>query len=347
MKTGFIMIKILFILLLIINVGFAEEFKKSIKLPEDLYFRNNYKVQWWYFTGHLWDKNNNEYGYELTFFIINLNKKIFKSNFGVENIYISHFAVSDINDSKFLFSDKADRGAFNFAGAEKNNLYVWVGNNQLYGSLDIMKITALDKTKKLKLSLIPEKPYVFHGENGYSKKSNDREFGYSYYFSNTRMKTTGTLEINGKLFKVRGYSWFDRELFPKYKPNIDKGWDWFAIQLDNNTEIMLFQIREKNKILKQFSSGTFIYKDGKYKKLKSDDFTIKVLDTYRSMKTGAVYPSKWNIKIPSEHIDIIIIPLLKNQEIEAYYTTGNYYWEGACKVKGSHKGRAYVEMTGY
>ncbi len=340
--------RILLILLMIINIGWAETLKKEkINLPEDLYFIDKYNVQWWYFTGHLWDEKENEYGFELTFFIIKLNDKKFRSNFGVNHIYISHFAVTDVSNERFLFSDKADRGAFNFAGADKDHLYVWVGNNNLSGSLEKMRIKGIDNKKEIDLSLVPEKPYVFHGKNGYSKKSDDPEFGYSYYFSNTRMKTEGFLKIKDKKFKVKGYSWFDRELFPKYKPTIDKGWDWFAIQLDNNTEIMLFQIREKDKILKQFSSGTFIYKNGKYRALKPEDFQINVLDDYRSTKTGAKYPSKWNIKIPSEHIDIIIVPVLKDQEITAYYTTGNYYWEGSCKVKGSHTGRAYVEMTGY
>lgn len=43
---------------------------------------------------------------------------------------------------------------------------------------------------------------------------------------------------------------------------------------------------------------------------------------------------------------LTITPLVEDQEILAA-STGNYYWEGTCKVEGTEKGRAYVEMTGY
>ena len=32
------------------------------------------------------------------------------------------------------------------------------------------------------------------------------------------------------------------------------GWDWFALQLDDNTEIMLFQIRRDDGSIDSFSS---------------------------------------------------------------------------------------------
>jgi len=38
---------------------------------------------------------------------------------------------------------------------------------------------------------------------------------------------------------------------------------------------------------------------------------------------------------------------MKDQEVVAYNSTGNNYWEGTCKVEGSSHGRAYVELTGY
>jgi predicted secreted hydrolase len=41
------------------------------------------------------------------------------------------------------------------------------------------------------------------------------------------------------------------------------------------------------------------------------------------------------------------MPLIEDQEVIALKSTGNYYWEGACRVDGSEKGNAYVELTGY
>ncbi len=309
-----------------------------------MYFKKDYRVQWWYFTGHLWDGKGTEFGYELTFFTVNVNKKEFKSRFGLKTIYITHFAVTDVKNKRFLFSDKADRGAFGYAGAETDKLNIWIGKNRLKGTLDRLEITGVDKDREIKLTLTPLKPYILNGINGYSRKKEDDPLDASLYFSNPRLKTEGTLILEGKKYTVSGYTWFDREIFSHYK---DKGWDWFAVQLDDSREFMIYLVRDKKGNIDSYSSGTFIYKDGSYRVLTLKDFKVKNLEFFRSKKTRARYPSKWKVSIPSEGIDVIITPLVENQEVIAYYTTGNYYWEVTCKVEGSQTGRAYVEMTGY
>lgn len=309
-----------------------------------MYFKKDYRVQWWYFTGHLWDEENREFGYELTFFTVNVNKKKFKSKFGLKTIYISHFAITDVKNKKFYFSDRADRGAFGFAGADSDKLHLWIGKTFLKGSLDSMKLVGIDKDKKIELRLKPAKPYILNGINGYSRKEEKEPLDASLYFSNPRLKTEGTLALKGKEFKVKGYTWFDREIFSHYNK---KGWNWFAVQLDDNREFMIYLIINKDGHIDNYSSGTFVYPDGSYKMITLKDFKVKNLKFFKSKKTGAKYPSKWLISIPSENINVIITPLVENQEVIAYYTTGNYYWEGTCKVEGSQTGRAYVEMTGY
>ncbi|MBE0425608.1 MAG: carotenoid 1,2-hydratase [Nitrospirae bacterium] len=343
---------LLFFLLFLSSVAFAREFldvtpEYRIKLPEDFYFKKEYRVQWWYFTGHLFDKNGREFGYELTFFVVNVHKTNYKSQFGVNTIYISHFAISDVNGNKFYFSDKADAGAFGFAGAKKDQLEVWVGKNVLKGNIDKMNLKASDDKNMIDLKLMPAKPVVLNGENGYSRKSEESPLISSIYFSYTNMKTEGTLKTGNQTFNVKGKSWFDREISSRGLSENQEGWDWFAIQLDDGREIMLYILRNKDGSIDRYSSGTFVCTDGKYRLLSIDDFNVKVLASYKSKKTKARYPSKWDIRIPSENLVLLVTPLIEDQEILAYGTTGNYYWEGACKVEGTAKGRAYVEMTGY
>jgi len=110
---------------------------------------------------------------------------------------------------------------------------------------------------------------------------------------------------------------------------------------------MLYILRNKDGSIDPYSSGTFVYRDGNYRHLSNNDFSVNVLARYTSEHTGARYPSEWEVRIPSEKVVARIIPLLEDQEVLVCYSTGNYYWEGDCKVEGSAKGRAYVEMTGY
>lgn len=340
------------LILLTFSAAFAGEYLDvgggyTVKIPRDFFYQKDYRVQWWYFTGHLSDAAGREFGYQLTFFIVNVQKKGYASLFGVNRIYISHFAVSDISGSAFHFSDIADTGVFGYAGAHDERLKVWVGNNRLEGAFQDMRLRAADGHKSMELHLTPVKPLVLNGANGYSRKSEESHLISSVYFSYTQMKTRGTLKIGGAQYEVRGNSWFDREFFTRGLSKNQAGWDWFALQLDDGREIMLYLLRNKDGSSDRYSSGTFVYQDGTYRHLARDDFSVTVLSHYKSQKTGARYPIRWELSIPSEKLNLRIVPLMEQQEAVALYTTGNYYWEGACRVEGSARGRAYVEMTGY
>jgi predicted secreted hydrolase len=115
---------------------------------------------------------------------------------------------------------------------------------------------------------------------------------------------------------------------------------------------MLYQIRHKDGKIDPYSSGTIILPDGKYQHLLRDEFQIEVLDHWKSSKSGAVYPSKWRVKVPGHRIDLIISPTVKDQELITKESTRVTYWEGSVKVDGKYrdepiKGVGYVELTGY
>lgn len=318
-----------------------------VKVPEDFFYKKDYRVQWWYFTGHLIDERGREFGYELTFFAVNVQQKPYESRFGVSRLYISHFAVSDIAGNAFHFSDDIDAGIYDYAGAADDRLRVWIGNNRLDGSIQDIRLQASDGRKSIDLRLKPTKPLVLNGINGYARKSEESPLIASAYFSYTRMHTRGTLTLGDNVHSVTGQSWFDREISTRGLAKRQAGWDWFALQLDDNAEIMLYLLRNRDGSLDRHSSGTFVYPDGTYRHLEKEDFSVTVVAHYRSKKTGARYPARWEISIPAAKVHLRVTPLIQDQEVMALYSTGNYYWEGACRVEGSSRGRAYVEMTGY
>jgi predicted secreted hydrolase len=345
-------LSVIFLISLLYSLAFGQEYQditKDYKLqfPKDFYYKKGYRVQWWYFTGHLFDEKGREFGYEFTFFVVGIQKKVYKSKFGLRNIYISHFALTDVKENIFYFSDTSDSGAFDFAGARGDQLNFWVGKNSMKGTMGKIYLSASDRDKALDLILTPTKPVVLHGENGYSRKSEDSPLIASFYFSYTSLQTEGSLKIGNMVFKVKGKSWFDREISSRGLGQKQTGWDWFSIQLDDNREIMFYLLRNKDGSIDKNSSGTFVSSNGTYRHLSKDNFSVTVLAHYRSKKTGARYPSQWEIKIPSENIHLTIVPLIEDQELVTTRSTFNYYWEGTCSVKGTARGKAYVEMTGY
>jgi predicted secreted hydrolase len=126
------------------------------------------------------------------------------------------------------------------------------------------------------------------------------------------------------------------------------GWDWFSIQLDDGSELMVFQLRKEDGSIDSFASGTFIARDGSTRHLDRGDFQIRVEDTWRSPHTGATYPARWTVTVPAVDLTLKISPHLADQELNVSYA----YWEGAVGVEGERAGQpvrgdGYIEMTGY
>jgi predicted secreted hydrolase len=192
---------------------------------------------------------------------------------------------------------------------------------------------------------------VLHGENGLSRKA-EGEGRASYYYSLTRIQTEGDLIIDGKKEAVRGVSWMDHEFGSNQLGEDQVGWDWFSIQLDNDTELMLYLMRRKDGSVDPYSSGTLVNADGTSKHLDLKDYRVEVMDRWKSPSSGANYPMKWKVMIPSEHIELEISPAFPEQELITNRSTRVTYWEGAVGITGEFRkksvtGNGYVEMTGY
>ena len=188
---------------------------------------------------------------------------------------------------------------------------------------------------------------IFHGDAGYSQKGVDKG-NASYYFSQTRLKSAGSIVINGTEFEVTGFSWMDHEFSTSVLSENQVGWDWFSIQLNNDMELMLFQIRRSDGSVDPFSSGTLIGIDGETMHIDQSQFIVEVFDTWQSPHSDAVYPSSWKIKIPEVGLILDLQPYMADQELNLSYT----YWEGAVGVTGELEGQAlsgsgYIELTGY
>ncbi len=126
------------------------------------------------------------------------------------------------------------------------------------------------------------------------------------------------------------------------------GWDWFSVQLDDGSELMLYALRREDGSIDRFSQGTLIFADGSTQRLGAGDFSIEVLDHWKSPHTGGTYPAGWRVQVPAAGLNLTIQPLIADQELNVSIR----YWEGAVRVRGERNGagvlgRGYVELTGY
>ncbi len=333
----------------------------GLEFPKDHGPHRNFRTEWWYYTGNVFNETGRPFGFQLTFFrsrIIAPGEKNLPfsgpvSNWRTGRIIIVHVALSNISEKIHLQKDFMVREALGMAGIKKkdNITHLFLRACSLTIKPEIHHLKAQTSEFGLNLSLTPLKPPVMHGDLGYSQKGT-KPASASCYYSFTRLDTRGQIQLGSNVFNIRGLSWMDHEFSTSPLEADLVGWDWFSIQLDNETELMLYFLRKNDGSFSSASSGTFIDRSGNGHHLTIDEIFIKVDDSWKSKATGIAYPSMWRITIPSLNLDLTATPRLENQEMETKETTGVNYWEGSVRIEGTFNGKnvsgyGYTELTGY
>ena len=321
--------------------------------PRDHFNHPDYQTEWWYYTGNLRSADGHRFGFELTFFRQGVSRgKPKTSDWDVQDIYLAHLALSNLDGGRFYHSERVNRTGPGLAGVSQQTAKVWNGNWQVQWTGDQQKLQAVAQDFTLRLVMSSRKPPVIHGKDGVSQKAAGAGQA-SHYISFTRLLTTGTIDRNGEEYQVEGSAWMDHEFFTHQLDTNESGWDWVSLQLDDNTELMLYRFRHRDGSVDSFSAGTYIDAEGKPAYLGVADFSMQPeKETYASPDTHAVYPIAWQITVPSLGLDLQLTTPLRSQELVSGVGAGLSYWEGAITVGGTRdnkpaKGVGYLEMTGY
>jgi len=331
--------------------------------PQDHWARDGYKTEWWYFTGHLRsvDIPVRRFGYQFTFFRVGVlpSKPALDSEWATKDVIMGHAALTDLDSGQHWFSELIVRatpflGGF---GRYPDPLLVWsVGPPgtpeqwQLRWNGDGFDFSMADAANSMSFSLSthPSKSLVFQGAGGLSQKGESATEA-SQYYSFTRLATRGTVSLGGKQIAVTGVSWMDKEFGSNQLGKDKSGWDWFSLQLDDGREVMLYLLRSRSGKT-DYASGTLIGTRGEVRYLGPDDWKLNATRQWNSGKTGAAYPAGWTLQIPEFGIEVVIHPVLADQENRSSLIPDLYYWEGSVSVEsasGKRIGEGYVELTGY
>jgi predicted secreted hydrolase len=315
------------------------------EFPRDHFEHPDFKTEWWYYTGNVWSKAGHRFGFELVFFRVGERSGGGNpSAWRVDDIYLGNAALTDIDGRHFSYAERPNRAGPGIAGASFAEQRIWNGNWSALWKGERQTLAAVTPEFSFHLECSPKKPFVIHGENGVSQKSEGVGHA-SHYVSFPLLAVTGTVRSASQDFDVSGQAWMDHEWFTHELQPGQIGWDWFSVQLADNTELMLFDLRGKNGMPDANSSGTFVDASGHARHLVSRDFTLKPLEWWTSARTHARYPIRWTLSVPALHIELECRAKLVDQELDASH--GAKYWEGAVDYSGSARGAGYLEMTGY
>jgi predicted secreted hydrolase len=354
-------IKLLIIAMVVLQVGQVNAestaFEAAVPgrpfaFPRDHGKHPEFQTEWWYFTGNLTAEDGCHWGFQLTFFRRTMfhETRHRASSWGVRDLYAAHFALTDGKGRRFFHTGLASREGPGLAGAAVDDLHVYIRGWSCERKEDAILLRAAHGGQALDLRLVPVKPLVQHGNSGYSRKGDDPGQA-SYYYSFSRMTADGTIMSGGVPLHVQGIAWMDHEFGSSILRQDQAGWDWFSLQLDDGSELMVFRLR-RNDGTAERPFGTLILREGTAVDLAGRDIMITPRKTWTSSHSGAVYPTTWTVEVPQYHLKLEVSPSVDDQELRPTRGVPVAYWEGAVAVEGSSEGRpvqgrGYVELTGY
>jgi predicted secreted hydrolase len=327
---------------------------RPLDFPADHGPHPDFRSEWWYVTGNLSSDDGRDFGFQLTIFRSALSSRAPEtaSAWGTKQAYMAHFTVTDVAHRRFHVQERFARGAAGLAGATTDPLRVWLEDWAIESDSSAtfpMQLRAEGDGVALRLELTAGKPVVLQGDRGLSRKGPEPG-NASYYYSFTRLAAGGTLVVDTDTIPVRGAAWLDREWSTSALADGQVGWDWFALQLSDGWDLMIYRLRGSDGSAAPESAGVLVDPVGAKVALAwGEDVLVESTDVWTSPVDGAVYPSGWRISVPERGWDLAVEPRIPNQELDVTFR----YWEGAVSVRGTGEGgatvagRGYVELTGY
>ncbi len=313
-------------------------------------------TEWWYYTGHLVDDSGGRYGFEFVVF------RAERGSFPVS--WASHLAITDETGGAFHYAERSEVGpgvdhsaalpapGFDLSLGPDGSRWSMAGgdgHDRLAATATADEATKAGSTGGLglELSLVAAKPAVLHDGDGWIDFGSA---GGSYYYSRTSLAATGRLTVAGRTLDVTGSAWFDHQ-WGDFIAVGGGGWDWFAINLADGTDLTLSLVRAADGSY-PLVYGTLVDAAGGARHLDRTAFRVTALGRWRSPATGAEYPSGWLVELPGEALEIRLTPTVLDQELDTRASTGVVYWEGSQVVRAKRAGldlggEAYVELTGY
>jgi predicted secreted hydrolase len=347
---------------------------RDFVFPEDHGPHEAFRTEWWYVTGNLETDDGRPFGFQFTIFRSALapTPPGGPSSWATNQAYMGHFALTDVDGEDFRAAEIFARGGGGLAGASARPFRVWLedwrlesvesgdaeraplradrgaGRDPAAGVFPL-RLSADQDGVELELVLEAGKLHVRQGDAGLSRKGPEPG-NASHYYAHTRMPASGRIVKDGDTVAVAGLAWLDREWSTSALSEGQVGWDWFALQLDDGWEVMVYQLRRSDGTADVFSDGVLVDPEGRRVALSwGTDVEVQPTGTWASPVDGSVYPSGWRVRVPQRGWDLAVEPAVLDQELRVAFR----YWEGSVRVSGKGEGgeavtgRGYVELTGY
>lgn len=322
---------------------------RVFEFPRDHGNHPGYRNEWWYLTGNLSTTGGRRFAYQVTFFRAALQAERpvpgINSEWDSDNLWMAHVALSDIEPETHIAVERFSRQNPGLAGAQIAPLRVWLENWSLSSdqqdSAFPWRLEINDPAFSLKLLLSSEKMPVLQGDEGLSQKS-PTPGNASYYYSYTRLQTSGELTLADDIFQLSGSSWLDREWSTSALTPEQSGWDWFSLQFNNEQELMYYRLLDTAGEALPESQGSLISRSGTKSTILPEDIRLEALRQWQG-PDGNSYTTQWALYYQDKawRVEAVFDEQFMNVSLP--------YWEGAVNIldlaTGEPVGQGFLEMV--
>jgi predicted secreted hydrolase len=333
------------------GMGFAQVTPgKELVFPQDHGAHPDYRIEWWYLTANLSDRDGRIWGLQWTLFRQGLTPARIETGWSSNQVWMAHAAITS-PDGHF-YEQRFARDGIGQAGVKSvrgdKGFNAWIDDWQWQSSgaeLFPAKLSFSIGERDVILLLEATGELVKNGVNGYSQKSEQGQA--SYYYSQPHIRVRGFVNQGLNKTYLNGQGWLDREWSSQSLADNQKGWDWFSLHLNDGHKLMVYQLRHEDG--NHWLSGNWISPHGNSKTLGSDAIDLSFVDT-RKVATGddksRKLPMEWHLALVEQNRSWRIKPLYDEQWLNTRFP----YWEGVVLVEdesGKPSGIGYMELTGY
>jgi predicted secreted hydrolase len=330
-----------------INGGsFITPADQPLSFPEDHGEHSGVQKELWQFSGMLRDSKNKNYGFQVSFFRLNIGNDLSKrqSSWATRNIYRAQWAYAPEDGNRLILKQRTSRDALGLAGylsvpsQQKLSLYNWqVRILQPPAGQSSFILQLADNNDTLQLTLQPVKPAIEISLIAQMK-----------FYGISRLKVEGSLQIGGQSRTVSGVAFFDHAWGNLPISGGQLVWNQFFLQMSNNQELVILQSRRRDGSGTPIQSGYLIDRNAEVVELSRKQFELKILEYWQSQKSGIQYPLSWQIIIPGKKLTLTINALIKDQEINDEFVN----WSGTVKAAGEAagtkvQGSGLLKLSGY
>ena len=316
---------------------------KRIEFPQDRGAHPEYRIEWWYVTGHL-ESERGPMGFQVTFFRWrNPDADANPSRFAPRQILFAHAALADPSNGRLAHDQRSARALPPLVDAAAGETDVRIDDWSLRRREGSYRTVVRGECFALELAMTPTQPALLEGDAGFSRKGPNPAQA-SYYYSEPHLAVTGRVVAGNEAREVRGVAWLDHEWSSEALAADAVGWDWAGLNLDDGGALMAFRIRTRDGAT-LWATATQRSPSGVTRTFGPDAVRFLPSRRWTSPRSAASYPVAMDIEVAGERWSLE--PLLDDQELDARASVGTVYWEGAVRAKGARSGRGYLELTGY